>query len=242
MSYKRDYLSASALKAFATSPNHYIDYVTKAVDPTPAMIFGAAMHCHILEPNDFDIKFAVAPDVDRRTKQGKLDWAEFLESIDGQDVITSADFQLICRMEQALHNHPAAHELFETSTEYEQHIEGDIFGFPFRGIADGIGIGFIYDLKSTQDASPNGFERTAFNSMYHEQAYIYSQLLGLDCFYWVAMEKNSPYNVAVYRQSKEAAEKAAIRIENLVRQFIEWDGMPQSYSNDIIELNLPRWA
>ena len=69
---KRDYLSVSALKAFNRSPNHYIQYVSlDKKPPGPAMVFGSAAHCLILEEHDFPNRYAIGPDVDRRTNAGK---------------------------------------------------------------------------------------------------------------------------------------------------------------------------
>ena len=80
---KRDYLSYSALKAFAKSPNHYLQYVNKEHTETPAMVLGSLTHCLVLEPERFAAKFAVAPKVDRRTNSGKALWAAFEHESEG---------------------------------------------------------------------------------------------------------------------------------------------------------------
>jgi hypothetical protein len=68
---KRDYLSYSALKAFAKSPNHYLQYVNREFVETPAMVLGSALHCAVLEPNEYGKRYTIAPKFDRRTKAGK---------------------------------------------------------------------------------------------------------------------------------------------------------------------------
>jgi len=239
---KRTYLSASALKAFAKSPNHYIQYVMGATETTPAMTFGSAFHCYVLEPKEFKKRYAVAPQVDRRTKAGKEVWNAFVEGVTEREVLTQQDMGLILDMEAAIKHHAPAFKLLGSCNQFEQLKEGKISDVNFKGIADGMGDGFIVDLKTCQDASPEAFERTAYNSFYHEQAAAYMELFGADRFYWIAIEKNPPYNVAVYMQSQEAFFKAQHRLKSLIQQWDEWDGKPMSYSDNVFMLNLPKWA
>ena len=67
---KRDYLSVSALKAFNRSPNHYIQYLTGPRKASKAMAFGSALHCAVLEPDEFDSRYALAPKLEKRTPAG----------------------------------------------------------------------------------------------------------------------------------------------------------------------------
>jgi exodeoxyribonuclease VIII len=239
---KRTYLSASALKAFAKSPNHYIQYVMGATETTPAMTFGSAFHCYVLEPEEFNKRYAVSPLCDRRTKEGKMLYAKFVEASEGLEVLTAQDYALILEMDKAISEHKPAFKLLGSCNQFEQLKDGKIADVNFKGIADGMGDGFIVDLKTCQDASPEAFERTAYNSFYHEQAAAYMELFGADRFYWIAIEKNPPYNVAVYMQSQEAFFKAQHRLKSLIQQWDEWDGKPMSYSDNVFMLNLPKWA
>ena len=90
---KRNYISHSALKAFAKSPNHYLQYVAGEAPRTDAMIAGSALHCFVLEPHEFDARYIVAPKVDRRTKEGKEIFEAFSQQAAGRDVLTQADFE-----------------------------------------------------------------------------------------------------------------------------------------------------
>ena len=242
MSHKRKYLSASALKAFSKSPNHYVQYVTGTVTATPAMTFGSALHCFVLENDEFENMYAVAPEVDKRTKAGKEVWKAFVEGTVGREVLTQQDMGLILEMSAAIREHKPAQDLLEGCVAFEQMREGEIQGVQFKGIADGLSDGYILDIKTCQDASPEAFERTAFNSFYHEQGVAYQTLFNVDRFYWIAVEKNPPYNVSVFMQSEEAFYKARKHLFDLVRRWDNWDGLPQSYSKGVFTLNLPKWA
>jgi len=241
---KKDYLSASSLKAFSKSPNHYLMYVNKTAETTPAMTFGSALHCFVLEPQEWSKRYAVAPAVDRRTKAGKIAFAEFVAENPEQEIITPADYSVILRMEEALKNNPQAYEMVNNATAKEQRCEMKLHGYDWLGYADGFSAveNHVFDIKTTQDSSPDSFMRTAYQMNYHEQAYLYCKMTGATNFYWIAMEKNAPYNVTVYRQTEDARIKAGQHVQQLTKKFIAWDGQPEGYSNQIIDINLPSWA
>ena len=61
------------------------------------MKFGRAAHTRMLEPVTFSELYAIAPNCDRRTNEGKAIWAELQES--GKEIISSADMEIIASME-----------------------------------------------------------------------------------------------------------------------------------------------
>ena len=61
-------ISRSDLFKFKKSPLHYKYASEHQEEPTPALNFGSAAHKYILEREDFDTEFAIAPNVDKRTK------------------------------------------------------------------------------------------------------------------------------------------------------------------------------
>lgn len=239
---KRDYLSVSALKAFAKSPNHYIQYVTQKRQQSKAMSFGSAVHCAILEPEEWDKRYAVAPKVDRRTKAGKEAWANFEQLNSEKEVITIEDYERIICIRDSVSRHGLSAQLLRQAKQVEHRGEAMAFGYKFVGIADILGANYIADLKTTQDASPDQFGRSAVNFGYHLQASLYKELFGLDNFYWIAVETQAPWNVAVYEQSEEAHEISTEKLQRLVSSFQIWDGKPQGYSEECMQLDLPRWA
>ena len=107
----------------------------------------------------------------------------------------------------------------------------------------------IVDLKTTEDASPRGFQRSVAQYAYHQQAAWY--LHGLEqasgiCpaqFVFVAVEKKPPYAVGVYaadaemiKAGWEAAERNLERIAEC-RAANHWPG----YGEDIQPISLPPW-
>lgn len=67
-------LSAGGIKSILKTPAHFKAAQT-GNSPTPAMIFGSAAHSYILTPQLGEV--VQAPDINRRTKAGKEEWAEF---------------------------------------------------------------------------------------------------------------------------------------------------------------------
>jgi len=238
---KRNYLSASALKAFAKSPNHYLDYVQRKFEPSPAMQLGTLIHCMTLEPNEVGKRYAIAPQVDKRTKAGKEIWLAFEQENQDKEVIKRDFYEQAWSCVQNVLDNPIFARVRFESHHVEEELNGELFGFPFTARIDLETEGFVYDLKTCQDASPEGFQRAAHNLDYHLQATIYRLMTGKP-FRWIAVETSSPCNVMVYNQSEEAFERTKVRLEKLVKQFVDWDGTPMGYSNEVQTIDLPRWA
>ena len=238
---KRQYLSYSALKAFEKSPNHYLEYVKKEYEPSPAMQLGSLVHLLTLEPENLEKRYAVAPEVNKRTKAGKEEYALFVEQAGTREVIDAAQLAEAQVIADIVKAHPLASQALTSCTQFEKELRGELYGYPFVAFADAISENFVYDLKTTRDASPKEFIRAAANLGYHLQAAIYTELTGLP-FRWIAVETSSPYNVQIYEQDSASFERSRQRLERLVKVFINWDGKPREYSADILPLELPGWA
>lgn len=239
---KRDYLSVSALKAFKRSPNHYIQYLTGPRKESKAMAFGSALHCAVLEPQEFDKRYVISPGFDKRTKAGKEGAAAFAAQHPDLTVIDEAQGANLKLVAQAVHGTPEAAKLLQEAVAFEQVRTEPVGGVPFKGIADIVGPYWVADLKTCRDASPAGFGRSAAQLHYHLQAAAYKRLWHVPDFYWIAVESDAPWNVAVYRQDEESAEKADALLMRLIAEWQEWDGKPQSYFSGVQDLALPAWA
>ena len=97
----------------------------------------------------------------------------------------------------------------------------------------------IIDWKSCKDASKNAFRSDFFRYRYDIQATFYCMVLGLEYsdFYFVAIEKEYPYNSAVYTLSYETYTKAANDMTTALVQIAEWKDHPNDSSIGIINQN-----
>jgi len=238
---KRDYLSYSALKMFAKSPNHYLAYTRREFKPSPAMQLGSLVHILVLEEDKLAERYAISPEVNKRTKAGKEAYAKFVEEAGEKEVVLESQVQEAQVIADVIKKHPIAKQVPASATEFEYEVKGEINGFPFLGYADILSKNYIYDLKTCQDASPNKFQRDAASLQYHLQGAIYRELLGLP-FRWIAVETSDPFNVQVYEQDEESYKRERDRLYQLVESFKEWDGEPREYSDKVLTLTLPPWA
>ncbi|MDR8340318.1 exodeoxyribonuclease VIII, partial [Acinetobacter baumannii] len=74
-----------------------------------------ALHCLLLEPEEFDKRFIVAPPFNRRTNQGKADEAAFMKDCEGsgKTVIEAEQDRQLKLMRDSAMAHPAARWLLE---------------------------------------------------------------------------------------------------------------------------------
>jgi len=79
-------LSYSSLSAFTVSPRNFIAYKLQEQKTTPAMIMGEAVHCKVLEPDEFSKRYYIAPTVDASTVAGKKIWADIYEKFTGEEL------------------------------------------------------------------------------------------------------------------------------------------------------------
>lgn len=246
-------VSKSGLDQFARSPAHFKAYLSGARIETDALRLGRLTHWAILEPQD--CKLVQAPDVDRRTKAGKAEWLEFLESLEGAcaEAVTADELAQIKAMRAAVYAHPKARALLERpgacegSAWWIDRKSGELCRCRPDKFTDD---GFLLDLKTTCDASPESFSRSCLKYRYHVQAAFYSDGIHAATgrvpfgFVFVAVEKTPPYGVGVYTLDPEAVElgRTLYRAElSALAQCRERQAWP-AYSERIERINLPAWA
>ena len=219
-------ISHSRLNAFKRSPLHLIHYLTQPKEQTPAMAFGSAFHMALLQPDQFQYEYAVAPDVDRRSKEGKLEWDAFVYNNEHKTVISRNDMEKIDRMCVSILSSGQASDLILSATEKElltEWVNEDTL-LPMRGIIDGVGSNFMFDLKTCTDATPHKFQREAWNMDYHRQAAIYLDSLQGESkeFYFIAIEKEAPYGVSVHRCDQSVIDKGRTQFLKLLEEYRNW--------------------
>lgn len=219
---------------------------------TPAMLIGSALHKLVLEPDDFGSEFTVIPECDRRTKEGKAVYAEFMEKCAGKSLLTAQQMNDITAISDSVCNHPLAGKLLtggQAEMSYFWHDKGSSLLCKCR--PDYLKGRYCIDLKTTQSARPEDFMKSAYNYRYHVQAYWY--LKGLQCcgtdvdeFIFIAVEKEPPYAVCVYVAGDEflkLGEKEAEKDLETYRRCKE-SGIWHGYDDEptIHTLELPVWA
>ena len=237
MDYHKDItkVSKSGLDQIAKSPLHYWErylnpnYVEKK---TAALTLGGAFHCRILEPAEWGKRYAIAPSCDKRTKEGKEIWSRFQERYSDYEIISRDEDYQIERMSDAIWRHPQASLLLTKLSTVEKVFTHEDMKCKPDGITS---LNIVLDLKTTDDASPYAFGRSAAKYRYDVQAALYTDILEangqtVEGFVFIAVEKTPPYAVAVYVIEDEDIAKGREKyLENLkvwreCKQKNEWPG------------------
>lgn len=242
-----DGISKSDLDLIHRSPAHY-----KAArhEDTPALRFGTAFHCAVLENDRFNATYTVI-EGDRRTKAVK-DSIKDAEAA-GKIILTADDFNALMGMSQAVFKNPICAALLRGSLK-EHSVFAELDGVRVKCRPDGWSTekGVLFDLKSTEDASPEGFARTVAKYRYHVQDAFYRHVVAsaTNCdaddlsFIFIAVEKKPPFAVALYQLDELATLQGWVDAREDLRRYKtakdtgKWGG----YSPRIETLSLPRWA
>lgn len=115
--HNSDGISKSGLDLVAECEGDYIWSKSAPVDETAIKHFdiGTAFHCIIGEPDEYDSRYIVAPEVNRRTTKGKEDEKAFIEEVknEGKIILTFEDNQKLHMMRESCYAHPVARFLLE---------------------------------------------------------------------------------------------------------------------------------
>lgn len=256
-------VSSSKLKTILRSPAHYhAAYLAGAPrkEPTASMVLGSLTHTLFLEPENFGSEYIIAPDCDRRTKEGKAVYAAFQDAADGLTIITAEQLATAQAMASALCGH-IIHEAMTSG-----HAEASIFWADEQtGLACRIRpdyhippcetwpSGLIIDVKTTDDARPEAFARTCVTYGYDLSAAMYcdgfqrchgTTELEPPLFLLLVVERDAPHAVACYECSPEMLDKGHAKYRtamNLLAESTDSGNWP-GYNDGIQLLNLPKWA
>ena len=243
--------SKSQLDQFAKSPAHYLASLTTQRKETPAMRIGSIFHGMILEPETTHI--AVAPVCDKRTKEGKAIFAEFEANNARSCIVTAEEGEMLNGMVASVMAHPAARALLsgpgiaEGSCFWHDERSGELCRCRPDFYRQDLGI--IVDLKSTEDASPEGFARSIAKYGYHRQNAMYAD--GVESstgdfvkgFVFVVTEKSAPYCTAVYSLDMQGVEIGRDQYKRLLLDLADCKVAKKfpGYSDRIETLSLPAW-
>lgn len=259
--HARPELSNSMMTKLLKSPAHlkyYLDHPEQR-EPTPAMILGTQVHTMLLEPEEAD--FVKAPK-DRRTKEGKAQYAELLETYPASSIIKSDTYDQIEGMVESVLSNPTASSIIN-SAQSDGWIEDSIFWTDVSGVdckaridaipsSASIYNDCLVDFKTTgTGADLETFSKTVFNFGYHRQGSHYLDGWNTlnpdeqrDNFLIIVCESKPPYLTAIYELDAEAIEMGAYEVERLRELYADclasdtWEGYPKA----IQTLELPAWA
>lgn len=194
------------------TPMHFLYESMNPKEDTPALAFGRATHKAILEPESFYDEYAEGITVDRRTKEGKQKYEEFLASVGDKEVVSPENMEILVAMKAVIDKDPTASAFLtgehEQSFFWTDSATGEKCKVRPDCIAEVDGKKYLVDYKTTDSCADGAFERSVKKYGYKFQAGMYREGYFQSTFEdvgfaFVAQEKTAPYAVRVYVCTEE---------------------------------------
>lgn len=238
----------STLKYIGKSPAHYKDMFDHPLPDSAPLRFGRALHIATFEPEDLTTKVCCWVGGTRRGKE----WEAFKTSNADKEILTDTEHKACLAMREQIFASPIARKYItggaaELSLGWQIQVADKVM--PCKGRFDYVQPAAVVELKTTRDASPKSFGQQSFFYNYHTQAawYLdaYEHVTGKVLpYYIIAVEKQSPFVVQVYR-----VPEAAIRVGRAtymqwldLLQYCRESGTWPAYAECELDLTLPAWA
>lgn len=250
--------SRSRLDVLRVSPALYhARFVARTVGDTDtaAMRVGRMLHAAVLEPDRWSA-FAVPPEVDRRTRDGKAAYAAWQEQNPKAEVVSAKEHALVLAMAEAVAAHPLASRLCSGCTGVSERAmvwRDEETGKLVRARVDRHDEAppVIVDLKKVaQLPTPETFARVVVNHWYHGQAAMYLDgaraVTGIDHrFALVAVHESAPHEVGVYELGEDEIELGRRQYRAALRE-LQWRREEHDWHSDWEKrphvIRFPGWA
>ena len=223
---------------------------------TEAMFLGAAFHKLVLEPQSFDLEYAILPPgINRNSYTGKDIIAQ--AKLVGKEVLRSTEMDNLIRMRDALmENRTVSYFVEEGTKEYsifwtDEETEEPLKCRPDIFVAND-DLHIIADIKTCDSADTEDFTRACVRYGYAMQAAMYiegvkTKAPGDYSFLFFAVEKSAPYSVNVMQMDQAFIDYGRIQFRDLLntvhscKQTGIWYGK-NGAENNINKILLPSWA
>jgi exodeoxyribonuclease VIII len=229
-------INCSGMKELLKSPAHYKASLTAERTESKALRVGSLVHHIALEATPAHEKYAVTPEgLDRRTKEGKIAYEIFTAASAGKVIMSSDEWDLADKVASSMLLAQQSLGVKFTSTEFMFSV--DYCGTTLKSAIDAVGDdGYLYDLKTSEDASPKGFLQSVRSYRYNLQAYFYriayEAAFGIrpKGFRFIVAEKQAPYAFAIYELGPELMTYALSDFEDALKSYKscvaldEWPG------------------
>ena len=211
--------------------------------------FGKLLHTLILENEKFEGSYYISEKIRRDPRSKK--WQEVLTLAQDREIIFQDEYDRLVHVQTELHNHPTLLGLLSAGIAEQSlfWVDADT-QILCKARPDYHNTLCICDLKTTQDASPKGFQKSLYRYGYYRQAAMYLDGLKAtkdivhDNFVFIAVEKEPPYLTAFYLLDEDDIEqgrreyKRGLEIYKRCQEQNHWPG----YGDELQSLTLPHWA
>ncbi len=252
-----DAASNSRLKDMRRSAaycRYNIDYPD--IKETPAMALGSAVHCAILEPDDFLNRWAQRPEGNGNSKVYKEAVAEL--SLAGKRIVPNIKevdgWEMATTIRDKVRLRPLLRAMIDNAVGVEVSVLAQIDDGSGRETLcevrpDILSMGMVGDIKTTRGGSRSEFARACYTLGYHRSAALYVDAMEsighpVSGFVFIALENTPPYESALYMLDDDALDLGRREYRALLERYADcmdadlWPSRP-----DPVEmLSLPQWA
>jgi hypothetical protein len=207
-------LSRSSLWTFKQLPyKFWYEKLSGQYEPPAdkeAFILGDLVHAMTLEPDTFNDLYMVMPNIDKRTKSGKVLYAQVMDEACDRQLVKPETMGLAKEMSSSLMCNATVCDLLrDAKMEKSIYWKHEATGLICKARPDVWQGGIVSDLKTTQDAGFRAFQLSAYKYGYFLQAaMIYEALKSIGepfhNFVNICVEKTKPYAIGLYMLDDEA--------------------------------------
>lgn len=224
-----DAVNFSTISKIEKSPKHYKYFLENETPTVPAMEKGSALHLRMSNRDKFNSDYLIAPDIDRRTTDGKKTYAQFVAQSAFKRIISSKDYNDVTYMAEAIESNIVAMELLSGGVaEHSMFWKDPIYDLWLKGKCDYIkDQSIIIDIKTTENASRNNFLESVKKYNYALQASFYiSGLFEITkkqniSFIWIAVESKPPWGVAIWKASEQMIKNGNLSMRYCLNKLVE---------------------
>jgi len=249
---KSNALSATVLKALQKSVAHAVEASKYSSDKSSAMKFGSALHESILEPEKFKANYTVlAEKLDRRKTADKEKWAKLVDTYGEDNILTTDEDFKLRQVKRSIRQNQSVAKILSQVDITEKSLYWDENGIECKARLDAYShkLKAVIDLKTTNDASPQGFSRAIFKYGYHLQASHYltgarQNDMPVDKFIFIALETEPPFLCMAYVLGNETLMASHIYRSDLLpiwKKYLD-DSIITGYSDKVEQIDIPQYA
>lgn len=256
-------LTYSSLKNFKKSPLNWVNYIRSPFVETDAMLLGKLLDVMVFTPDTVQEKYFKVDDTDIISQiggakpRGTTKYADWKKTLPNDKKLIPLDtWTQAEQMAKAIMGNQDARAKLDlvTNVHSKFYWDDEETGLLCSVELDGDGENIIVELKSDKDATPDSFQRSAFSYDYPLQAAfclegIKAKKFQFPEFYYIVVEPNPPFNVAVYKADEDYISYGLWDMKKTLKDFrfcAEQNLFHQSYefrqTLGYNTLSIPSWA
>lgn len=248
-------ISRSELWKIKESPEKFKYFMNNPEPQTESLLLGSVFHKLVLDNDTFDDEYAIEPAIDKRTKDGREQYGNWLASIGDKTVVSGKLYEKAAEMSLALSQNKMATALLKGEHECAYFWEDEMTGVQCKCRLDCLrelnGKPLIVDLKTASSCETDKWIRDSIKFGYHVQIAMYSEGIranyGVDPdFVFIVQEKDLPYSINIFKSTAEYTNYGIDEFRSLIGLYKHcmdtniWFGQ-MGESEQIQDLVLPSW-